>query len=57
MVIEHHVPEVPDRKVQLADGLLDFPGRTVIADRSNHGFEGQSRREQPGPGRRARVMR
>jgi hypothetical protein len=43
-----HVPEVPDRKVQLADGLLDFPGRAVIADRSNHCFEGQSRREQPG---------
>ena len=47
MVIEHHVPEVPDRKVQLADGLLDFPGRTVIARQPRRGFEGKSRREQP----------
>ena len=47
MVIKYHVPEVPDRKVQFADGLLDFPGRTVIADQPRHGFQRQSRREQP----------
>ena len=47
MVIEHHVPEVPHGQVQLADGLLDRPGRAVIAHQPHHGFEGQSRREQP----------
>ena len=47
VVIKYHVPEVPDRKVQFADGLLDFPGRTVIADQPRHGFQRQSRREQP----------
>src|SRR5271165_68398 len=26
MVIEQHVPEVPDRQVQLADGVLDLRG-------------------------------
>ena len=44
-VIEHDVPEVPDRKVQFADGLLDFPGRTVMADQPRPGFERQPRRE------------
>ena len=43
MVIEHHVPEVPYGQVQLADGLLDRPGRAVIAHQPHHGFEGQSR--------------
>ena len=47
VVIKYHVPEVPDREVQFADGLLDFPGRTVIADQPRHGFQRQSRREQP----------
>ena len=45
-VIERHAPEVPDREVQLADGLLDCPGRAVIAHQPHRGFQGQSRREQ-----------
>ena len=47
VVIEYHVPKVPDRKLQLADGLLDFRGPIVITHQPCHGFEGQSRREQP----------
>ena len=42
MVIEHHVPEVPDGKVQHAHGLLDFPGRAVTAHQPRHGFQGQT---------------
>ncbi len=47
VVIKYQVPEVSDREVQFADGLLDFPGRTVIADQPRHGFQRQARREQP----------
>lgn len=38
-VVKYHVPEIPDREVQFADGLLDFPGRTVIADQPRHGLQ------------------
>jgi hypothetical protein len=31
MVIEHDVPDVPDRQVQPADGFLDLPGSRVAA--------------------------
>ena len=30
MVIEHDVPDVPDRQVQLADGFLDLPGSRMV---------------------------
>ena len=29
--IEHDVPDIPDRQVQLADGVLDLPGSRMIA--------------------------
>ena len=39
MVIEQHVPEVPDRQVQLADGFLDLPGPRMAADQPQDRFE------------------
>jgi len=32
MVIEHDVPDIPDRQVQLGDGFLDLPGSRMAAD-------------------------
>jgi hypothetical protein len=32
LVIEHDVPDIPDRQVQLADGFPDLPGSRMIAD-------------------------
>ena len=29
--IEHDVPDIPDRQVQLADGVLDLPGSRMVA--------------------------
>ena len=46
-VIEHDVPDVPDRQVQLADGFLDLPGSRMIAHQPQGRFEREPRGEQP----------
>ena len=46
-VIEHDVPDIPDRLVQLADGFPDLPGSRMIADQPQGRFERQPRGEQP----------
>jgi hypothetical protein len=48
MVIEHDVPDVPDRQVQLAEGFADLardPAMTV--EQPQRRFESQSRRKDP----------
>jgi hypothetical protein len=48
MVIEHDVPDVPDRQVQLAEGVPDFAyGPAVAVEQPERCFQGQSRREDP----------
>ena len=46
-VIEHNVPDVPDRQVKLADGFPDLAGSGMIAHQSQRRFERQSCGEQP----------
>ena len=47
MVIEHDVPDIPDRQVQLADGFLDLPGSRKAADQAQCRFESEPCGEQP----------
>jgi len=47
MVIEHDLPDVPDRQVQLADGFLDLPGSRMVADQPQRRFESEPGGEQP----------
>jgi len=48
MVIEHDVPDVLDRQVQLGEGFPDLARSPVMAvDQPQRCFEGQSRREDP----------
>ena len=48
MVIEHDVPDVPDRQVQLAEGFPDFArGPAMTVEQPQRCFQGQSRREDP----------
>ena len=47
MVIEHDVPDIPDRQVQLADGFVDLPGSRMIAHQPQCHFESEPRGEQP----------
>ena len=48
MVIEHDVPDVPDRQVQLAEGFPDLArGPAMAAEQPQRRFQGQSRREDP----------
>ena len=47
MMIEHDVPDIPDRQVQLADGFGDLPGSRMIADQPQCRFESEPRGEQP----------
>ena len=47
MVIEHDVPDIPDRQVQLADGFVDLPGSRMIAHQPQGRFESEPRGEQP----------
>ena len=47
MVIEHDVPDIPDRQVQLGDGFLDLPGSRMAADQPQGRFESEPSREQP----------
>ena len=65
MVIEHDVPDVPDRKVQLAEGLPDLPrGPAMAVEQPQRRFQGQSRRDNPvdhdivqGPGDAVAILR
>jgi hypothetical protein len=45
--IEHDVPDIPDRQVQLADGVLDLPGSRMVAHQPECHFESEPRGEQP----------
>ena len=47
MVIEHDVPDIPDRQVQLVDGVLDLPGFRMVAHPPQCRFESEPREEQP----------
>jgi hypothetical protein len=48
MVIEHDVPDVPDRQVQLAEGFADLArGPAMTVEQSQRRFEPQSCREDP----------
>jgi hypothetical protein len=48
MVIEHDVPDVPDRQVQLADGFPDLArGPAVAVEQPQRCFQGQSCRDNP----------
>jgi hypothetical protein len=48
MVIEHDVPDVPDRQVQLAEGFPDLArGPAGAVEQPQRRFQGQSRREDP----------
>ena len=48
MVIEHDVPDVPDRQLQLAGGFPDFArGPAMTVEQPERCFQGQSRREDP----------
>jgi len=47
-VIEHDVPDVPDRQVQLADGVPDFArGPAMAIEQPQRRFQRQPRREDP----------
>ena len=46
-VIEHDVPNFPDRQVQLADGFVNLPGSWMTADQPQGRFESEPRGEQP----------
>jgi hypothetical protein len=45
--IEQDVPEVPDRQVQLADGVPDLRGPRTVAHQPQRRFEREPRGEQP----------
>jgi hypothetical protein len=48
MVIEHDVPDVPDRQVQLAEGFPDLArGPAGAVEQPQRRFQGQSRRDKP----------
>jgi len=47
MEIEHDVPDIPDRQVQLADGFLNLPGSRMIAHQPQCHFESEPGGEQP----------
>ena len=48
MVVEQDVPDVPDREVQLAEGVLDLGRGTATAVEQPQGrFQGQPCREDP----------
>jgi hypothetical protein len=47
LVIEHDVPDIPDRQLQLADGFPDLPGSRTIADQPQGRFQSEPRGEQP----------
>ena len=48
MVIEHDVPDVPDRQVQLAEGFPDLARSPAMAvEQPQRRFQGQSRRDNP----------
>ena len=48
MVIEHDVPDVPDRQVQLAEGFPDLARDPAMAvEQPQRHFQGQSRRDDP----------
>jgi len=47
LVIEHDIPDIPDRQVQLADGFPDFPGSRMAAHQSQCRFQSEPRGEQP----------
>jgi len=47
LVIEHDVPDIPDRQVQLADGFVDLPGPRMAAHQAQCRFESEARGEQP----------
>jgi hypothetical protein len=44
---EHDVPDIPDRQVQLADGVLNLPGSRMVAHQPQCHFESEPRGEQP----------
>jgi hypothetical protein len=46
-VIEHDIPDIPDRQVQLADSFLDLPGSRMAAHQPQCRFESEPRGEQP----------
>src|SRR5205807_4155642 len=46
-VIEHDVPDVPDRQIKLADGFPDLPGPGILTHQPQCHVEGQARGEQP----------
>ena len=45
--IEHDVPDIADRQVQLADGVLDLPRSRMVAHQPQGRFESEPRGEQP----------
>ena len=45
-MIEHDIPNIPDRQVQLADGFPDLPGSRTVADEPQGRFEREPRGEQ-----------
>src|SRR5271165_1457566 len=47
LVIEHDVPDIPDRQLQLADGFPDLPGSRMAADQPQGRFQSEPRGEQP----------
>jgi hypothetical protein len=48
MVIEQHIPEIPDRQTQLADGIPNLAGPGMVAQQPQRPFERQPYGEQPG---------
>ena len=46
LVIEHDVPDIPDRQVELADSFLDPPGSRMAAHQPQCRFESEPRSEQ-----------
>jgi hypothetical protein len=65
MVIEYDVPDVPDRQVQLAEGLPDLArGPAMAVEQPQRRFQGQFCREDPvdhdivqGPGDAVAILR
>ena len=47
IAIEHDVPDIPDRQIQLTGGFLDLRGPRMVAHQSQCRFESDARREQP----------
>ena len=45
--IEHDVPDIPNRQVQLANGVLNLPGSRMVAHQPQCHFEGEPCGEQP----------